>query len=110
MQARKTTFADFGERLRSLIVDRLGNEAEAARRTGITPQAINTYVRENRLPKAEQLYALACALGVTMDELLTGNRPSHSSAEANIWKEKAHSAEQRVAMLKAAVTAALEKF
>jgi transcriptional regulator with XRE-family HTH domain len=92
MQERKSTFADFGPRLAQQIKLRLGSEADAARKTGITPQAINTYVRENRLPKAEQLHALAEAMGVTMEFLLTGKQstewavneplPQSSSPEA----------------------------
>jgi len=81
MQGQKTTFADFGLRLRRLIAEKALNEAEVARRTGITPQAINIYVRENRLPKAEQLYALSLALGVSMERLLTGQEGKDESLQ-----------------------------
>ena len=111
MQAEKTTFADFGPRLRSLIVAQLGNEAEAARRTGMTPQAINTYVRESRLPKAEQLYALSRALNVSMEELLTGEKPAGNSAvDAAVWREKAQAAERRLEGLKSGMLSLVKKF
>lgn len=111
MQAGKITFADFGPRLRALIVAQLGNEAEAARRTGITPQAINTYVQEGRLPKAEQLYALSKALNVSMEELLTGDKPPGGSAvDAAVWKQKCQEAERRLDGLKTTMLAAVKKF
>lgn len=51
------------------------NGVDLAAKAGMTPTAISRY-RQGRIPAAEELLALANALGVTMEWLLTGQGPS----------------------------------
>jgi transcriptional regulator with XRE-family HTH domain len=75
-QQEKYAFGDFPGRLKQLIEKTTGSQRQLASLSGLTPQAINTYLRPPggnvRIPKGEELFKLARALGVTMEFLLTG--------------------------------------
>lgn len=49
-----------------------GNQRALATEADVSPQAVHTYLNRGRIPKAEELYRLSRALGVTMEYLLTG--------------------------------------
>lgn len=82
-----TNVSDFAVRLRSLINERMdGTQAVLARRAKLTTAAVANYTNEQkgRVPKAEELYRIAKALGVTMEYLLTGE---DSPAGASVLME-----------------------
>lgn len=63
----------FGSRLRALRVEKGLGQNDLARIAGIHPMQVSKYEREERSPSADNLLALAKALGVTVDRLLTGD-------------------------------------
>lgn len=65
---------NFNSRLRSLIERKGLKQKEISELTGISEGAMSNYM-VNRIPKADQLFRLASALGVSMEFLLTGQGP-----------------------------------
>lgn len=63
----------FGDRLKGLAAGRGLSNADLARRLGITRGAVSNYFTGRRSPNHADLVAIADALGVTTDYLLTGS-------------------------------------
>jgi len=57
------------------------NQAELARRLGISPSAVGMYEQGRREPSADMLVRLARALEVSVDYLLTGQPGKEESGE-----------------------------
>ena len=108
MQAGKFINVSFSVRFRDLLDASGKTQKEIATALGLSEGALINYKRDS-IPKSNELLAIARYLGVSMEWLLTGEGRENSPQDSG-WKQRAISAEQRVAMLKAAVTAALEKF
>jgi transcriptional regulator with XRE-family HTH domain len=66
----------FGPRLKQLREDRGLSAAELARRAEVERIQINRYERGLTLPALDSVVRLAKVLRVTLDELLTGQRPT----------------------------------
>lgn len=91
-----------------------GNQRALALRAGLTPQAINTYINppggKQRLPKSNELYRLAVACGMSMEELLTGRKgDADSASKVSEWRDRALAAEQKLTLVKAGLTGMLKK-
>lgn len=108
MQAGKFTNVSFSARFRALLSNSGKTQKEIATALGLSEGALINYKRDS-IPKSNELLSISRYFGVTMEWLLTGEGAENAPAEF-AWKQRALAAEQRVAMLKAAVTAALEKF
>ena len=65
-------FSDVGSRISSCLNSLCITQAELARRTGLSKNAINNYVKGDRQPDSQSLYTLSVCLGKTMEWLLTG--------------------------------------
>ena len=65
-------FSDVGSRISSCLNSLCITQAELARRTGLSKNAINNYVKGDRPPDSQSLYTLSVCLGKTMEWLLTG--------------------------------------
>jgi transcriptional regulator with XRE-family HTH domain len=64
------TMQEFSRRLYRLMLGKGWTQAELARQSGRSRDAISGYVRGNHMPTHEAATALAKALGVKVDELL----------------------------------------
>jgi transcriptional regulator with XRE-family HTH domain len=74
----------FAKRLYHAIVNKAWTQSELARRSGLTRNAVSTYVTARALPTPANLDALAKALGVAADELLPPVRDALAPATATI--------------------------
>ena len=71
MQQEKLTIVNFGTRFKELVDQDELSQKEIAAKLGISEGSIVNYKRD-RIPKAEELLAIASLYGVTMEWLLTG--------------------------------------
>jgi transcriptional regulator with XRE-family HTH domain len=78
-----------------------------AEAVGVTHTSINRYLTGGT-PALDEAHRIARYLGITLDELVTGDR-SEPGAKASIWRERAISAEQRLTAVKAGMTELLKK-
>ena len=99
MQEEKSTNVKFSARLQTAAAEKKLDQASLARVTGITHAAINNYWNKGRVPKSEELHRLSCALGTTMEWLLTGQGVNLGDA-IHEWKHRALSAEQKIEAMK----------
>lgn len=78
--------------------------------SGVAQATVNGWLGGST-PRADALYRLASALGISMEELLTGDKPAVGSAvDAAVWREKAQAAERRLEGLKAGMLSLVKKF
>ena len=84
--------------------------ATLASGAGLTPTAVSYYRNGKRMPGASELFAMAKALGVSMDSLMGEDVESEKFEGAAVWRNRAQSAEQKLAALKAAVKTLLERY
>ena len=87
---------------------------DAGVRAGITPQAVSTYINpprgKSRLPKSNELYRMAAACGLSMEELLTGRKNAGDGpTEIARWRDRALLAEQKLSVVKAGLSGMLKK-
>lgn len=59
----------FGERLRALRTSKALSQRALAEVAGVSPQSVNAYERGERYPVLSKAFALADALGVTVEQL-----------------------------------------
>lgn len=86
-------------------------QSQVAQAASLTQSAVSQYLGGSRLPGCLELYRLSLTLGVSMEELLTGERPAGGSAvDAAVWKEKAQAAERRLEGLKGGMLSLVKKF
>ena len=71
-----------GPRIAALRRERGLSQAELAARIRVSPSALGMYEQGRREPSADTLVALARALGVTTDFLLTGHVATAAEADA----------------------------
>ena len=71
-----------GPRIAALRRERGLSQSELARRIQVSPSALGMYEQGRREPSADTMVALADALGVTTDFLLTGRVASPTEADA----------------------------
>ena len=71
-----------GPRIAALRRERGLSQSELARRIQVSPSALGMYEQGRREPSADTMVALADALGVTMDFLLTGRVSCPAEADA----------------------------
>ena len=82
-KARKTKEKDlFAERLRQLRVVKKLSQEDLGQITGLTYNHIGRYERGESRPSADKLKALADALGVSTDYLITGE--TENAARTNL--------------------------
>jgi transcriptional regulator with XRE-family HTH domain len=100
----------FASVLRREMADRTWTQEHVALAAGVAQASVNGWLG-GAIPRADALYRLARALGVSMEELLTGEKPAGNSAvDAAVWKEKAKSAESRIEGLKSGMLSLVKKF
>ena len=71
-----------GPRIAALRRERGMSQSELAAAIGVSPSALGMYEQERREPSADTMVALARALGVTTDFLLTGQVTTPTEADA----------------------------
>ena len=74
---------------------------------GLSHAAINNYLT-GRTPKLDEALKIARYLGLTLDELVHGTKTTPGE-NAAVWRERALSAEQRLAAVKDGMSALLKK-
>lgn len=90
----------FAENLRHALSAKGWTQGDLTAACGITQGTISNYVRGKREPTASQLRLLAVALGVTMEQLLTGHGQQQRASPAESGTIKAAKAEaERLARL-----------
>jgi transcriptional regulator with XRE-family HTH domain len=67
---RQLTKQEFGRRLLSLLADKRWTQGDLHRASGVSRDAISTYVRGVSFPESANLHAIASAFGLTADTLL----------------------------------------
>jgi transcriptional regulator with XRE-family HTH domain len=65
----------FGETLQLLREQSGMSQSELAKKSGLPLRSIQNWEQKHREPRAQALLALARALGVTVETLITGNVP-----------------------------------
>jgi transcriptional regulator with XRE-family HTH domain len=98
----------FPERFRELVASSGLTQKELANALGLSEGAIVNYKRD-RVPKADELVAIANHFGITVDWLLRGTEPPGRDASADAWKSRALAAEKKLDAIKAAMRTWLEK-
>lgn len=77
----KSSNAEFGRRLQSLILERNWNQAELARAAGLGRDSISTYIRGKVFPDPKNLKRIADALGMTPQQLMPSDMTAVIDAE-----------------------------
>lgn len=107
MQRKKLTIVNFSERFRDLVENSGSSQKDLASALGISEGSIVNYKRE-RIPKAEELLAIAAHFGVTIEWLLTGDGATKAVSDS-VWKLKAEHAEQKLAAVKSSLSTLIKK-
>ncbi len=77
----------FGRRLAEVISAQRISKAQLAQRVGISRWAVgrySRYIKEGRIPGADILYKMSRVLGMSMEELLQGQRPIAREVQGNV--------------------------
>lgn len=61
-----------GQRIERLMLQNKLSQRELAGLSGVTPAAMNNYIKDKRTPRPDAIKNMATALGTTVDYLLTG--------------------------------------
>lgn len=61
-----------GQRILRLMLENKLSQRELAGLSGVTPAAMNHYIKDKRVPRPDAIKNMATALGTTVDYLLTG--------------------------------------
>lgn len=93
-----TFFRFFDDNVGMEIWDRIREGLAAQERTqewlagqiGVRADSLNRWLIRKTMPNADQVVAIAVALGTTAEYLVTGRRPSHVTPEDRALLEKAH--------------------
>ena len=103
---------NFSHRLMEAMVRKGLNQKELANICSIPQGAISNYCNDKTAPSSEALYKLSKALDVSMEWLISGDSNSpkdiQSSSDTH-WRDRALKAEEKLSMLKAAMTGWLKK-
>lgn len=75
----------YADNLRRLLEQRDITQRELAKRTGISPSAISSYITGERYPRPSQLGLIAAALDVDPG-LLTGKRPASETQHEELLR------------------------
>lgn len=108
MQQNNSTNVHFASRLQQLLSEKGMSKSQLADIVGVSPTAIGNYC-SGRIPRADELHRISRAFGVTMEEMLTGERSKRAEPAAGVWKVKAEHAEQKLAAVKSALSGLLKK-
>jgi transcriptional regulator with XRE-family HTH domain len=102
-----TTRTEIAERIAAQAKEKFKKQSDFAHAAGMTQGAISHYYAGKRVPSAEMVPAIARALGVSMEYLLTGedSKPQDNAAEE--WKSRALAAEAKLAQLSALLGSSL---
>ena len=68
----ETEKENMGQRIERLMLQNKLSQRELAGLSGVTPAAMNHYIKNKRVPRPEAIKNMATALGTTVDYLLTG--------------------------------------
>ena len=84
---------------------------DLAHKAGVAASAISNYCAGDRMAGGFELYRLARALNVSMEYLLTGEEPPGvgTAPAGDSWRERAASAEAKLAGLKKDLQGVLKK-
>jgi transcriptional regulator with XRE-family HTH domain len=109
MQQKKLPNGNFFSRLGQLLEKSPLNQKALAYQLEISEAALVRY-KQDRIPKADELYRIAKHFGVSMEWLLHGDEFTNgSNGEATAWRDRALAAENKIQMLKAGIEAVLKK-
>lgn len=87
---------EIAQRVAVKAKEKFRTQAEFAAATGITQTAVSYYFTAKRVPSAENLPAIANALGVSIEWILTGHGPAAGAEAAEEWRLRALAAEQKL--------------
>jgi ribosome-binding protein aMBF1 (putative translation factor) len=82
--SERELLADLGRRIARLREAKGWPRAELARRLGVTRERLGTWERGIRTPPLQALIGLGRELGVSIDELVSGERPSREKKDQAI--------------------------
>ena len=109
MQQKKLPNGNFFSRLGKLLEKSPLNQKALACQLEISEAALARY-KQDRIPKADELYRIAKHFGVSMEWLLHGEGlPNGNSDNADQWRDRAMAAESKLLMLKAGIEAVIKK-
>lgn len=77
----KTSNAEFGRRIQSLMLERNWNQAELSRAAGLGRDSVSTYIRGKVFPDPKNLKLIADAFGMTPQQLMPSDMTSVMDAE-----------------------------
>ena len=102
---------NFSHRLMDAMVRQGINQKELSEIASVPQGAISNYCNDKGMPSSDVLYRLSKALSVSMEWLISGestqhNDPSHQDTH---WRDSALNAEEKLKMLKSAMTGWLKK-
>jgi transcriptional regulator with XRE-family HTH domain len=89
----RAMLAAFGRRIARLRKDRRWDRPELARRLGVSRQRLAHWERGENSPPLDVLLALGRELGVSVDELLTGEAPPALLSREHKQQAQSHLAE-----------------
>jgi transcriptional regulator with XRE-family HTH domain len=96
--------------LRRCMAENRWTQERVALVAGVAQASVNGWLAGS-IPRADALYRLSAALSMSMEELLTGEKPTGGSAsDAAVWREKAQTAQRRLENLKAGMLSLVKKF
>lgn len=107
MQEKKHTFVNFSGRFRDLCENSGMTQKELAQALGLSEGSIVNY-KNSRTPKADELLAIARFFGVSIEWLLTGENDVVGKGDS-VWRQRALTAEQKLASLKTGIVAFFKK-
>lgn len=96
MQEKNNPFGKISENIRAALATKGLNQNQLADAANISYVTVSRYMSGARTPGTEELYRMAQVLDVSMECLLTGRKDPDT-----IWKNRAHTAEQKLAELRA---------
>ena len=102
---------NFSHRLLEALVRKGINQKELSDIANVPQGAISNYCNDKGLPSSEVLHRLSKALSVSMEWLISGENSHHNdpSGKDTHWRDRALQAEEKLKMLKSAMTGWLKK-
>lgn len=102
---------NFSHRLMEAMVRKGINQKELSEIASVPQGAISNYCNDKGMPSSEVLYRLSKALDVSMEWLIAGETIQYNdpSGQDTHWRDRALQSEEKLKMLKAAMSAWMKK-
>ena len=102
---------NFSHRLMEAMVRQGVNQKELSEIANVPQGAISNYCNDKGMPSSEVLFRLSKALSVSMEWLIAGETSQHNdpTGQDNHRRDRALQSEEKLKMLKSAMTGWLKK-